>query len=129
MKRRLVIIGYPFVFAINLVVSENLLITMFSSLILFITIYITELRKPNSFGTIDLIFSPLVTIWFNEYAVIYSVALIITHSLMWEFGIVEKLFSRKNKTLSNPFLVTMLVVFLVFLVTTPNNFRIIFSLN
>lgn len=127
-KRRFVLLIYPIVIYVNLVVSENILITIMSSTILFITLWVTAIRRPSSFGTIDLLVAPLVTIWFNEYAIVYSITLIIVNSLFWNLGVVKKLFSREGKDLSNPFLVTMLAIFLVFLAIVPNNFYIIFSL-
>lgn len=129
MKRRLVLVCYPIVFYLNFKVSENLMLTIFGSLILFLTLYIVVLMKPGSFGAIDLIMAPLITIWFNEYAFLYSLVLIVVNSLIWKLGIVKKLFSRENEELTSPFLVVMLVVFLLFLMTTPNNFNIILSLN
>ena len=128
MKRRLILLSYPLVFYVNLVVCDNMFVTLLSSFILFISLYITCLFKTDSFGTIDILFAPLVTIWFNEYAFVYSLCLIIINSLLWGIGIVEKLFSRKGKDLSNPFLVTMFVTFLLFLILVPNNFVKIFSL-
>ena len=128
MKRRLVLFCYPIVFYLNLIVSENILVTIFGSLILFLTMYIVTLINPSSFGAIDILMAPLITIWFNEYSIVYSLALIVIDSLIWKTGLVEKLFSREGEKLSNPFLVTMLVVFILFLMTVPNNFNIILSL-
>lgn len=128
-KRRLVLIWYPIVCYLNFKVSENVMLTTFGFLILFITLYIVVLMKPNSFGAIDILMAPLVTIWLNEYSLVYSLVLIIINSLIWKIGLVEKLFSREGEQLSNPFLVTMLIVFILFLMTSPSNFRIILSLN
>lgn len=128
-KRRLVLVCYPIVCYLNFKVSENLMLTIFGFLILFITLYVAVLMKPNSFGAIDILMAPLVTIWFNEYSLVYSLVLIIINSLIWKIGLVENLFSREGEQLSNPFLITMLVVFILFLMTSPNNFDIILSLN
>lgn len=128
-KRRLVLACYPIVCYLNFKVSENLMLTIFGFLILFITLYVAVLMKPNSFGAIDILMAPLVTIWFNEYSLVYSLVLIIINSLIWKIGLVENLFSREGEQLSNPFLITMLVVFILFLMTSPNNFDIILSLN
>lgn len=125
-KRRLVVFAYPLVFFVNLSVNPHIPVVLFSSLILFITLYVTTLFKPGSFGTIDIIFAPLVTVWFNEYAMFYCLALIIVNSLFWGLGLVRRLFSKDNEKLTNPFLVTMLSVFLVFLVIVPSNFGLIF---
>lgn len=129
MKRRLVLILYPLVFYINFKVSSNLMLTVFGMIILFLTLYLVVLMKPNSFGAIDILMAPVVTIWFNEYALIYSLALIIVNSLLWRFGIVDRLFKREGEVISSPFLVIMLSMFLVFLILVPSNFGIIFSLN
>lgn len=129
MKRRLVLACYPIVCYLNFKVSENLMLTVFGFLILFLTLYVVTLMKPNSFGAIDILMAPLVTIWFNEYSLVYSIVLIIIDSLIWKIGLVEKLFSREGEPLSNPFLVTMLVIFILFLMMSPNNFDIILSLN
>ena len=123
MKRRLVLILYPLVFYINFKVSSNLMLTV------FLTLYLVVLMKPNSFGAIDILMAPVVTIWFNEYAILYSLALIIVNSLLWRFGIVDRLFKREGEVISSPFLVIMLSMFLVFLILVPSNFGIIFSLN
>lgn len=127
-KRRLVLVCYPIVFYLNFKVSENLMLTVFGALILFLTLYIAVLMKPNSFGAIDILIAPLVTIWFNEYSLVYSLVLIIINSLIWKIGLVEKLFSRESESLSSPFLVTMLIIFILFLMTSPNNFNLILSL-
>ena len=129
MKRRLVLILYPLVFYINFKVSSNLMLTVFGMIILFLTLYLVVLMKPNSFGAIDILIAPVVTIWFNEYAILYSLALIIVNSLLWRFGIVDRLFKREGEVISSPFLVIMLSMFLVFLILVPSNFGIIFSLN
>lgn len=129
MKRRLVLILYPLVFYINFKVSSNLMLTVFGMIILFLTLYLVVLMKPNSFGAIDILMAPVVTIWFNEYAILYSLALIIVNSLLWRFGIVDRLFKREGEAISSPFLVIMLAMFLVFLILVPSNFGIIFSLN
>lgn len=129
MKRRLVLILYPLVFYINFKVSSNLMLTVFGMIILFLTLYLVVLMKPNSFGAIDILMAPVVTIWFNEYALLYSLSLIIVNSLLWRFGIVDKLFKREGEVISSPFLVIMLSMFLVFLILVPSNFGIIFSLN
>ncbi len=129
MKRRLVLILYPLVFYINFKVSSNLMLTVFGMIILFLTLYLVVLMKPNSFGAIDILMAPVVTIWFNEYAMLYSLALIIVNSLLWRFGIVDRLFKREGEVISSPFLVIMLAMFLVFLILVPSNFGIIFSLN
>lgn len=129
MKRRLVLILYPLVFYINFKVSSNLMLTVFGMIILFLTLYLVVLMKPNSFGAIDILMAPVVTIWFNEYAMLYSIALIIVNSLLWRFGIVDRLFKREGEAISSPFLVIMLAMFLVFLILVPSNFGIIFSLN
>lgn len=129
MKRRLVLILYPLVFYINFKVSSNLMLTVFGMIILFLTLYLVVLMKPNSFGAIDILMAPVVTIWFNEYAILYSLALIIVNSLLWRFGIVDRLFKREGEVISSPFLVIMLSMFLVFLILVPSNFGIIFSLN
>lgn len=129
MKRRLVLILYPLVFYINFKVSSNLMLTVFGMIILFLTLYLVVLMKPNSFGAIDILMAPIVTIWFNEYAMLYSLALIIVNSLLWRFGIVDRLFKREGEVISSPFLVIMLAMFLVFLILVPSNFGIIFSLN
>lgn len=129
MKRRLVLILYPLVFYINFKVSSNLMLTVFGMIILFLTLYLVVLMKPNSFGAIDILMAPVVTIWFNEYAMLYSLALIIVNSLLWRFGIVDRLFKREGEAISSPFLVIMLAMFLVFLILVPSNFGIIFSLN
>lgn len=128
-KRRLVLILYPLVFYINFKVSSNLMLTVFGMIILFLTLYLVVLMKPNSFGAIDILMAPVVTIWFNEYAMLYSLALIIVNSLLWRFGIVDRLFKREGEVISSPFLVIMLAMFLVFLILVPSNFGIIFSLN
>lgn len=127
-KRRLVLVCYPIVFYLNFKVSENLMLTVFGALILFLTLYIAVLMKPNSFGAIDILIAPLVTIWFNEYSLVYSLVLIIINSLIWKIGLVEKLFRRESESLSSPFLVTMLIIFILFLMTSPNNFNLILSL-
>lgn len=129
MKRRLVLVLYPLVFYINFKVSSNLMLTVFGMIILFLTLYLVVLMKPNSFGAIDILMAPVVTIWFNEYALLYSLALIIVNSLLWRFGVVDKLFKREGEVISSPFLVVMLAMFLVFLISVPSNFGIIFSLN
>lgn len=126
MKRRLVLVAYPLVYLVNLSINPNIPIVLFSSLILFITLYVSALFRPGCYGTIDILFAPLATVWFNEYAIIYCLALIIINSLLWGLGITKKLFSRENEQLTNPFLVVMLSVFLIFLVVVPNNFVIIF---
>lgn len=120
---------YPLVFYINFKVSSNLMLTVFGMIILFLTLYLVVLMKPNSFGAIDILIAPVVTIWFNEYAILYSLALIIVNSLLWRFGIVDRLFKREGEVISSPFLVIMLSMFLVFLILVPSNFGIIFSLN
>lgn len=127
-KRRLVLFAYPFVFYVNWQVTEFKMILIFSSIILALTLYISALRKPNSFGAIDILFAPLVTIWFNEWSFVYSLALIIINSIFWKIGVVDRFFKQEGKPLTNPYLVTMLEVFFVFLIITPNNFHIIFSL-
>lgn len=127
-KRRLVLLAYPFVFYVNWQVVEFKLILIFSSIILALTLYISALMKPNSFGAIDILFAPLVTVWFNEWAFVYSIALIIINSIFWEIGLVDRFFKREGEPLTNPYLVTMLEVFLVFLIIAPNNFLKIFSL-
>lgn len=128
-KRRLVLAWYPIVFYLNFKVSDNLMLTAFGCLILFLTLYIVTLMKPSSFGAIDILMAPLVTIWLNEYSLVYSLVLIIIDSLIWKMGLVKTLFDREGEPLSNPFLVIMFVVFILFLITSPNNFDIILSLN
>ena len=128
-KRRIVLLSYPFVLLMNWELVEFKLILVFSSLILFITLYLCVLSNPSSFGAIDILAAPIFTIWFNEWSVVYSIVLIIVNSLFWNFGIVKRLFKKDGESLSNPFLITMSIVFLIMIIAVPNNFRIIFSLN
>ena len=127
-KRRLVLALYPIIIYLNFKVSEKVFMTAFGFLVLGLTLYVTVLAKPDSFGALDILMAPMVTIWFNEYSIFYSLVLIIANSLLWKLGLVKKLFSLEGEKLSNPLFVIMFTLFLVFSVTVPNNLWLIFSL-
>lgn len=121
-KRRIVLLAYPFVLGVNWYLADYKVILIFSTLILFLTLYFCVLFKTGSFGAIDILAAPLFTVWFNEYSIIYSLVLIILNTLSWRLGIVNKLFSKEGEVLSNPFLITMTLVFLIMIIAVPNNF-------
>lgn len=121
-KRRIVLLAYPFVLGVNWYLADYKVILIFSTLILFLTLYFCVLFKPGSFGAIDILAAPLFTVWFNEYSIIYSLVLIILNTLSWKLGIVNKLFSKEGEVLSNPFLITMTLVFIIMIIAVPNNF-------
>lgn len=121
-KRRIVLLAYPFVLTLNWQVVEYKSIMLMSTLILFLTLYITVLFKFTSFGSIDILAAPLFTVWFNEWSIVYSLVLILIDVLIWRVGIVKLLFERDGEPLSNPFLITMSFTFLIMIITVPNNF-------
>lgn len=119
---------YPVAFLINYSIYGDIMITLFSFLILFLVLYLVEVcSKDKVIGGLDVTIAPLFTCWFGLYSTVVSYIFILLILVARNKKIKKLMMKGNENAVGNPLVPLMMLSLLIGVFVFPSTITEIIS--